>query len=70
MNREQKAAAIAEIAAKIDESHAIFAVDYRGISVPQVAELRAKLREADATLQGRQELADRTGRRPGRAPRR
>jgi large subunit ribosomal protein L10 len=50
MNREQKAAAIAEIAAKIDESHAIFAVDYRGISVPQIAELRSKLRDADASF--------------------
>jgi large subunit ribosomal protein L10 len=50
MNREQKAVAIEEIAANIDESHAIFAVDYRGISVPQVAELRAKLRDADATF--------------------
>ena len=50
MNRDQKAVAIAEIAADVDESHAIFAVDYRGISVYQVAELRAKLREADATF--------------------
>jgi len=50
MNREQKAVAIEEIATHIDESHAIFAVDYRGISVPQVAELRAKLRDADATF--------------------
>src|SRR6267154_1817101 len=48
MNREQKAVAIEQIATHIDESTAIFAVDYRGISVPQVAELRAKLREADA----------------------
>ncbi len=50
MNRDQKAAAIAEIATNISESQAIFAVDYRGISVPQVAELRAKLREADASF--------------------
>ena len=50
MNRDQKAAAIAEIAAQIDESQAIFAVDYRGISVAQAAELRSKLREADATF--------------------
>jgi large subunit ribosomal protein L10 len=50
MNRDQKAVAIEAIAADIDESHAIFAVDYRGISVPQVAELRAKLRDADATF--------------------
>src|SRR3954471_19879035 len=47
MNRDQKAAAIAEIAQNIEESDAIFAVDYRGISVPQAAELRTKLREAD-----------------------
>src|SRR4051812_41246089 len=47
MNRDQKAAAIAEIAQNIQESDAVFAVDYRGISVPQAAELRAKLREAD-----------------------
>ncbi len=47
MNREQKAAAIAEIATEIEQSQAVFAVDYRGISVPQAAELRAKLREAD-----------------------
>ena len=50
MNREQKAAAIAEIAASIDEAQAIFAVDYRGISVVQIAELRAKLRDADASF--------------------
>ena len=50
MNRDQKAVAIAEIAANIDESHAIFAVDYRGISVSQAAELRSKLREADASF--------------------
>src|SRR5580692_6961905 len=39
MNRDQKAVAIAEIATNIDESDAIFAVDYRGITVAQVAEL-------------------------------
>jgi large subunit ribosomal protein L10 len=50
MNREQKSAAIAEIATHIDESEAIFAVDYRGITVAQIAELRLKLREADATF--------------------
>ena len=50
MNREQKAAAIAEIAAQIEGAQAILAVDYRGISVPQVAELRTGLRDADATF--------------------
>jgi len=50
MNREQKAAVIEEIAAQITESEAVFAVDYRGITVVQAAELRGKLRDADATL--------------------
>jgi large subunit ribosomal protein L10 len=50
MNREQKSVAIAEIATQIDEADAIFAVDYRGISVSQAAELRSKLREADAVF--------------------
>lgn len=51
MNRDQKAVAIAEIAERIQQSQAVFAVDYQGISVPQAAELRAKLRESDATFQ-------------------
>jgi large subunit ribosomal protein L10 len=50
MNREEKSAAIQEIAAEIEGSEAIFAVDYRGISVSQAAELRSKLREADASF--------------------
>ncbi len=50
MNREQKAAVIEEIAAQIQESEAIFAVDYRGITVVQAAELRGKLRDAGASL--------------------
>jgi large subunit ribosomal protein L10 len=50
MNREEKSATIQEIAAQIEASEAIFAVDYKGISVPQAAELRAKLRESDASF--------------------
>ncbi len=50
MNRDQKATAVAEIAEQIQESEAVFAVDYRGITVAQVAELRGKLRETDATF--------------------
>jgi large subunit ribosomal protein L10 len=48
MNRDQKAAVVEEVAAQIKESEAVFAVDYRGISVPQAAELRVKLNEAGA----------------------
>jgi len=50
MNKEQKAAAVQEIAERLGEADAIFAVDYRGISVPEAAELRARLREADASF--------------------
>jgi large subunit ribosomal protein L10 len=48
MNRDQKAAVVEEVAAQIQESEAVFAVDYRGISVPQAAELRVRLNEAGA----------------------
>ena len=50
MHREQKAAVIEEIATQLDEAEAAFAVDYRGISVPQAAELRTRLRDADASF--------------------
>ena len=50
MNREQKAVAVAEIAEQIKESEAVFAVDYRGISVTQIADVRSKLRESDTTF--------------------
>jgi large subunit ribosomal protein L10 len=50
MNKEEKSVAIDEIAAQIEGSEAIFAVDYRGISVAQAAELRSKLRENDASF--------------------
>ena len=50
MNRDQKAAVIEEVAGQIQEADAVFAVDYRGISVPQAAELRTTLRDADASF--------------------
>ena len=48
MNRDQKAAVVEEVATQIQESEAVFAVDYRGISVPQAADLRVKLNDAGA----------------------
>ncbi|MEX2023584.1 MAG: 50S ribosomal protein L10 [Thermoleophilaceae bacterium] len=50
MNRDEKAAVIDRVAEQIQQSEAIFALDYRGITVAQVAKLRADLREADATM--------------------
>ena len=48
MRKEQKAQVIDEIAAQLGEAEAVYAVDYRGLSVPQAAELRANLRQHDA----------------------
>jgi len=50
MDRDQKSAVIDEVAAQITDSAAVFAIDYRGLSVPQAAELRERLGEADASL--------------------
>ncbi|HEY6771040.1 MAG TPA: 50S ribosomal protein L10 [Solirubrobacterales bacterium] len=48
MDREQKTAVVKELAEQLKDAQAIFAVDYRGISVPQAAELRSGLLDADA----------------------
>jgi large subunit ribosomal protein L10 len=48
MNREQKTALVEELSEQIRSAEAIFAVDYRGISVSEAAELRGRLREAGA----------------------
>ena len=47
MNKEQKTAVVEELSKELSDAEAIFAIDYRGISVPQAAELREGLREAD-----------------------
>ena len=46
MNRDEKAAVVEELAGQIRSADAVFAVDYRGISVAQAADLRARLRES------------------------
>jgi large subunit ribosomal protein L10 len=50
VDKEKKAALVEEIASDLAGAETIFAVDYRGISVSQAAELRARLAEADATF--------------------
>jgi len=50
MNREEKTVVVDELAERLEQSQAIFAVDYKGITVTQAAELRAKLRESDASF--------------------
>ncbi len=46
----KRQAAVAELTEDLKGAEAIFAVDYRGISVTEAAELRGKLREADAVF--------------------
>jgi large subunit ribosomal protein L10 len=50
MNRDQKAQVVEEIAGQLKEAEAVFAIDYRGISVSQAAELRGRLRDAGASF--------------------
>ena len=50
MKREQKAEVIDQIAAQIEGAEAIYAVDYRGLTVAQAAELRTRLREAGTSF--------------------
>lgn len=50
MNRDHKAAVIEEVARQIDAADAVFAIDYRGISVKQSADLRVRLDEAGASF--------------------
>ncbi len=67
MDKEQKAQVVEEIAARLAEAEAVFAIDYRGISVPEAAELRGRLREADATFNiVKNRLAKRAAEKAGR----
>lgn len=50
MNREQKSALVEELAGQLKDAEAVFAVDYRGISVSDAAALRTRLREAQTVF--------------------
>jgi large subunit ribosomal protein L10 len=50
VNREQKAQVIDQIAAQIEGAEAVYAVDYRGLTVTQAAQLRSSLREVGASF--------------------
>jgi large subunit ribosomal protein L10 len=50
MNKEQKAALVEELAGQLKDAEAVFAVDYRGISVSDAADLRTRLREAQTVF--------------------
>lgn len=68
MRKEDKAALVDEIADHLGDAEAIFAVDYRGITVPQAAELRSKLADADTTFRVvKNRLAKRATERAGQS---
>jgi len=48
MARPEKVAVVDEVRKNLDESAATVLTEYRGLTVAELAELRAKLREADA----------------------
>ncbi len=50
MNKDQKAEVVAEIAAQLEGAAAVYAVDYRGITVTQAAQLRSNLRAAGTSF--------------------
>src|SRR5437763_16507294 len=50
MNKDQKVALVEELVGQLQGAEAIFAVDYRGISVSQAADLRARLRDAETVF--------------------
>src|ERR1700760_690390 len=68
MNRDEKAAVVDEIAEQFASADAIFAVDYRGISVAQAAELRDRLREVDSRFRVvKNSLSERAADQAGKA---
>src|SRR5438045_3406792 len=48
MNREEKAEAISELEAAIGKATNAFLIDFKGITVPQVTELRKQVRETSS----------------------
>jgi large subunit ribosomal protein L10 len=50
MKRDQKTQVVEQIAAQIGAAEAIYAVDYRGLTVGQAAQLRSNLRDVDASF--------------------
>jgi large subunit ribosomal protein L10 len=50
MNKDQKAAVVEDIARQLEAAEAVFAVDYRGLSVSQAADLRTRLHDVGAAF--------------------
>jgi large subunit ribosomal protein L10 len=66
VNRDQKAAVIDSIAGQLESAEAVFAIDYRGLSVKQAVDLRSSLTEAGASFQvAKNTLTERAADRAG-----
>lgn len=50
MNRQQKQQAVGELTNEFSEAEAVYAVDYRGLTVAQLSELRGRLLQQDTKL--------------------
>ena len=50
MNKSEKTEMISQIVNQLKESTAVFLVDYKGVNVEDVNELRSKFTEADITF--------------------
>ena len=48
MNKETKAAVVARLTTQFGETSTMFVADYRGLDMPEITELRSRLRDADA----------------------
>ena len=48
MNKEQKATVVQQLTLQFGETSTMFVADYRGLDMPEITELRSKLRDADA----------------------
>lgn len=69
MNRDQKSAVVEEIVQQIQAADAVFAVDYRGISVSQAADLRTRLQDSQTNFRiVKNSLTERAADRAGAEP--
>ena len=50
LNRDEKAQVVAAVADRLERTEAVLAADFRGLTVAELAELRQRLREAEAEL--------------------
>lgn len=50
LNRDEKAQVVAEVAGRLEATETVVTADFRGLTVAELAQLRDRLREADAEM--------------------